>query len=136
MICPFWFELVGFGRRRGPFLEGAKQRTLPAQSIGDNAGSASQSAVDLRKKTGSGLTETVAGAAFDQGFQNFPIDRAAIDSLTHVGKRVELASFIARFKDRLHRNFADTFDSRQTEAYDLARKTVNPTWRPFAIGAG
>ena len=121
VLRPFGQFLHRVRHRRFLLLQHAEQRALPPQAVGDNARSARQRTVDLRKQRRARLAQTITRSGFDKRFQGFSIHGARIDTLAQVGERCKSAPFAPRFQNALHGDLADAFDCRESEADSFAR---------------
>src|SRR5258708_28051217 len=81
----------------GPVFERAEQGTLALLPIGVHAGRPRECAIDLPEQRGAILAETVTSATFDERFEHFPVEGAAVHVLAHFVERVERADVLARF---------------------------------------
>ena len=128
VLRPFGQIADGFRHRRRFFLQRAEERALAFLFVGQNARRARQRALDLREQRRARLAEAIARAGFDERFQRFPAQRAAVHALAQFGKRLEFSAFVPRLQNRLDRRFADAFDGGQAEseiAFAVARRARN-----------
>src|SRR5206468_7311280 len=85
----------------------AEEVGLAAGAVLGVAGGAGQGAFDGGEEGGSGFAEAIAGAALDEGFEDFFVYGAAIDAFAKVAEAFEGAAFLARFEHVLDGDFAD-----------------------------
>ena len=81
VLRPFGKSAAGVRLGRGAFFQHAEKRTLPALAVGHDAGGPGQSTVNRSVKGGARFAETIAGAALDEGFQDFAVDGPQIHPL-------------------------------------------------------
>jgi len=120
------FALRPFRQLMVPFTRGflllsinrAKERRLSALFILQKTGGSREGAINVRKHGGAIFVQRIARATLDQRFERFPVEAARIHTFAQVEERFESASVLSRFQDRLHRNFSDAFDRRQSKAND------------------
>ena len=77
----------------------------PRLPVLDDARGPRQHAVDFGEHRRARFAEAIARAGFDQRLQHFAVDRAAIDPLAKVGKRIEFPA-LPRRQNALDRDLA------------------------------